>query len=165
MVVSSYPPTTTFSCHESEERQSFEGATASTRAKGSGKQHGSAQCANCGTCTTPVWRRGANKEKLCNACGLYFKSHKTSRGTEVGRPTSNSTQGPDPVSEPVNSRVSRIIFQDCTTHPTPLYPPVANSTHRLPLTQNVYSSLSSLRRFLVFGVSILFVIPLNTLPV
>ncbi|KAF8335071.1 uncharacterized protein EI90DRAFT_3014861 [Cantharellus anzutake] len=50
------------------------------------------ECANCRTSTTPVWRRGANKEKLCNACGLYFKSHKASRGTEVGRPGTITAQ-------------------------------------------------------------------------
>ena len=38
------------------------------------------QCSNCGTTTTPVWRRGANKEKLCNACGQYYISFRYDKG-------------------------------------------------------------------------------------
>lgn len=37
------------------------------------------QCANCTTEKSPLWRRGADGEQLCNACGLYFKVHKRSR--------------------------------------------------------------------------------------
>ncbi|XP_062842591.1 GATA binding protein 1a isoform X2 [Trichomycterus rosablanca] len=33
------------------------------------------QCANCQTSTTTLWRRNANGEPVCNACGLYFKLH------------------------------------------------------------------------------------------
>lgn len=34
------------------------------------------QCANCGTTSTPSWRRCPDgKELLCNACGLYAKLH------------------------------------------------------------------------------------------
>ncbi|KAI9311420.1 GATA zinc finger-domain-containing protein, partial [Dichotomocladium elegans] len=32
------------------------------------------QCANCGTTTTPLWRRAPNGDTICNACGLYFKA-------------------------------------------------------------------------------------------
>lgn len=38
------------------------------------------QCANCGTSTTPSWRRcPEGKELLCNACGLYAKLHSRPR--------------------------------------------------------------------------------------
>ncbi|XP_065098176.1 GATA binding protein 1a [Paramisgurnus dabryanus] len=37
------------------------------------------QCANCHTSTTTLWRRNANGEPVCNACGLYFKLHNVNR--------------------------------------------------------------------------------------
>ncbi|KAK3829203.1 MAG: hypothetical protein J3Q66DRAFT_293016, partial [Benniella sp.] len=36
-------------------------------------------CANCGTTTTPLWRRAANGQTICNACGLYFKARNLTR--------------------------------------------------------------------------------------
>lgn len=35
-------------------------------------------CANCKGTTTTLWRRNANGEPVCNACGLYYKLHKVS---------------------------------------------------------------------------------------
>ncbi|XP_007899836.1 transcription factor GATA-6 isoform X2 [Callorhinchus milii] len=32
-------------------------------------------CANCHTATTTLWRRNAEGEPVCNACGLYMKLH------------------------------------------------------------------------------------------
>lgn len=37
---------------------------------------GSHLCANCGTNVTTMWRRNAEGDPVCNACGLYFKLHK-----------------------------------------------------------------------------------------
>ncbi|KAI8975939.1 GATA zinc finger-domain-containing protein, partial [Pilobolus umbonatus] len=37
------------------------------------------ECFNCGTTTTPLWRRGHNGETICNACGLYLKARNTLR--------------------------------------------------------------------------------------
>ncbi|XP_033481751.1 GATA binding protein 1a [Epinephelus lanceolatus] len=36
-------------------------------------------CANCHTSITTLWRRNANGEPVCNACGLYFKLHNVNR--------------------------------------------------------------------------------------
>ncbi|KAI8576760.1 hypothetical protein K450DRAFT_255460 [Umbelopsis ramanniana AG] len=36
-------------------------------------------CSNCGATSTPLWRRSANDELLCNACGLYLKLHNAPR--------------------------------------------------------------------------------------
>ncbi|GJJ72264.1 GATA-binding protein, other eukaryote [Entomortierella parvispora] len=36
-------------------------------------------CANCGTTTTPLWRRAGNGQTICNACGLYFKARNLTR--------------------------------------------------------------------------------------
>ncbi|EJD04845.1 uncharacterized protein FOMMEDRAFT_27143 [Fomitiporia mediterranea MF3/22] len=39
----------------------------------------SAQCYNCHTTTTPLWRKDDEGKTVCNACGLYFKLHGSSR--------------------------------------------------------------------------------------
>lgn len=44
----------------------------------SGKQSG-ISCSNCATTSTTLWRRNANGNPVCNACGLYYKLHKTDR--------------------------------------------------------------------------------------
>lgn len=36
-------------------------------------------CANCGTDTTPLWRRNGAGDTICNKCGLYEKARGTSR--------------------------------------------------------------------------------------
>ncbi|KAI8339590.1 hypothetical protein BC941DRAFT_349908 [Chlamydoabsidia padenii] len=40
--------------------------------------HGKSRCDDCGTSSTPLWRRYQNRN-LCNACGLYWKLHNTPR--------------------------------------------------------------------------------------
>ncbi|SAL96997.1 hypothetical protein [Absidia glauca] len=40
--------------------------------------NGVSVCDDCGTCSTPLWRRYQNKN-LCNACGLYWKLHNSPR--------------------------------------------------------------------------------------
>lgn len=36
-------------------------------------------CANCQTTNTPLWRRDADGNAICNACGLYYKLHMVHR--------------------------------------------------------------------------------------
>ncbi|XP_054465484.1 erythroid transcription factor [Anoplopoma fimbria] len=38
-----------------------------------------AQCVNCLTGTTTLWRRNSAGEPVCNACGLYYKLHQVNR--------------------------------------------------------------------------------------
>jgi transcription elongation factor Elf1 len=40
---------------------------------------GVTHCFNCQTSTTPLWRRDTIGNVLCNACGLYYKVHKSHR--------------------------------------------------------------------------------------
>ena len=43
---------------------------------GTGNRRTGMICANCQTNTTTLWRRNAQGEPVCNACGLYYKLHK-----------------------------------------------------------------------------------------
>ncbi|KAF8946064.1 putative electron transfer flavoprotein subunit [Haplosporangium gracile] len=58
---------------------------------GSKKEHKvgvtATSCANCGTTTTPLWRRAGNGQTICNACGLYFKARNLTRPTWLKRNT------------------------------------------------------------------------------
>lgn len=51
--------------------------------KSKGADGGIMKCVNCGCLQTPLWRRGPSGEQLCNACGIYFKNHRTHRPMPV----------------------------------------------------------------------------------
>ncbi|KAI8360715.1 hypothetical protein EDC96DRAFT_445276 [Choanephora cucurbitarum] len=42
-------------------------------------------CANCQATTTPLWRRDAKGNTICNACGLYYKLHHVHRPATMMR--------------------------------------------------------------------------------
>jgi len=47
-------------------------------------------CRNCGTTTTPLWRRDINGKIICNACGLYEKARQVPRPPGIKRRSSNA---------------------------------------------------------------------------
>lgn len=42
---------------------------------------------NCGTKSTPLWRRSPTGSMICNACGLYLKARNVARPTKRNRQT------------------------------------------------------------------------------
>ncbi|KAI7877831.1 glucocorticoid receptor-like (DNA-binding domain) [Lichtheimia hyalospora FSU 10163] len=74
------------------------------------------QCANCGTTTTPLWRRAPNGDTICNACGLYFKARNQFRPPTLKR---NSHQRPKEMdsSKGSSSNFNMNMLHDCGSGP------------------------------------------------
>ncbi|PSR70699.1 hypothetical protein PHLCEN_2v13429 [Hermanssonia centrifuga] len=53
-------------------------------------------CANCGACTTPLWRRDAAGKTVCNACGLYWKNRSMPRPPHLARTSTSATSATHP---------------------------------------------------------------------
>ncbi|KAI9304892.1 hypothetical protein BJ944DRAFT_162747, partial [Cunninghamella echinulata] len=73
-------------------------------------------CDDCGTFSTPLWRRCQDKT-LCNACGLYWKLHNTSRPSHL-IPSLMKTQ---PADNDLNQSPSLPFCTNCGTTTTPLW--------------------------------------------
>ncbi|KAI8373993.1 hypothetical protein EDC96DRAFT_541641 [Choanephora cucurbitarum] len=70
-------------------------------------------CTNCGATSTPLWRRSAEDELLCNACGLYQKLHNAPRPKTL-KPHNARKEARDDES-------SQLVCSNCSTTTTPLW--------------------------------------------
>ncbi|KAI9300452.1 hypothetical protein BJ944DRAFT_273019 [Cunninghamella echinulata] len=86
-------------------------------------------CSNCGTTSTPLWRRSPQGETICNACGLYLKARNTTRPPWLKR---NSTKRPVPLA-PVALAPAPIAMK------LPIHP-----SHLIPIQKMPISSSASL---------------------
>ncbi|KAG0094418.1 putative electron transfer flavoprotein subunit [Podila epicladia] len=84
-------------------------ATTATPAKKNGVS--ATSCANCGTTTTPLWRRASDGQTICNACGLYFKARNSTRppwlkrnmGLKKGDTSTGETEEIEDATQPASS--------------------------------------------------------------
>ncbi|KAI8878393.1 glucocorticoid receptor-like (DNA-binding domain), partial [Backusella circina FSU 941] len=74
-------------------------------------------CSNCGTTTTPLWRRSPNGEIICNACGLYLKAKKTLRPPVMN----NRTRPTSSISQQIQPLPATLMCANCRTTHTPLW--------------------------------------------
>lgn len=59
--------------------------------------HAGLKCSNCGVTSTPLWRRAPDGTTICNACGLYMKSHSTHRAASSNPGGADASPPPIPV--------------------------------------------------------------------
>ncbi|KAL4904955.1 hypothetical protein BDW74DRAFT_24158 [Aspergillus multicolor] len=64
-------------------------------------------CSNCGTKSTPLWRRSPTGAMICNACGLYLKARNVARPTKRNR-TQASPEAYFPQNQPVGSHLDPV---------------------------------------------------------
>ncbi|OAD04424.1 GATA-type zinc finger transcription factor, partial [Mucor lusitanicus CBS 277.49] len=76
-------------------------------------------CSNCGTTTTPLWRRSPLGETICNACGLYYKARNTTR--PVCNVATASTAATMSTSSAAPEDLANLICANCQTTTTPLW--------------------------------------------
>ncbi|MGH0184529.1 UNVERIFIED_CONTAM: hypothetical protein FKN15_015074 [Acipenser sinensis] len=114
-------------------------------------------CANCQTTTTTLWRRNANGDPVCNACGLYYKLHNINRpltmkkegiqtrNRKMSNKSKKSRKGPDCFEEfskcmhDKSSSFSTAALAGHMPHMGHL-PPFSHSGHILPTPTPIHPS-------------------------
>ncbi|XP_062924317.1 GATA-binding factor 2-like isoform X1 [Mobula hypostoma] len=113
-------------------------------------------CANCQTTTTTLWRRNANGDPVCNACGLYFKLHNVNRPLTMkkeGIQTRNRkmsskskknkrmSDGFEELSKCMQDKASSFSLAGHMQHMGHL-PPFSHASHMLPTPTPIHPSSS-----------------------
>ncbi|KAI9358849.1 hypothetical protein BD770DRAFT_343633 [Pilaira anomala] len=102
-------------------------ASSSTNTTSSVQNDKSLQCSNCDATTTPLWRRSAQDEILCNACGLYLKLHNTPRPKNLkatggkNKESRSSSMHETNDKDQERSGIPLTICSNCGTDRTPLW--------------------------------------------
>ncbi|KAL4947394.1 hypothetical protein BDW69DRAFT_117654 [Aspergillus filifer] len=65
-------------------------------------------CSNCGTKSTPLWRRSPTGAMICNACGLYLKARNVARPTKRNR-TQTSPEAFIPENFPAGAQPDPVV--------------------------------------------------------
>ncbi|CAL8237426.1 unnamed protein product [Boreogadus saida] len=102
-------------------------------------------CANCQTTTTTLWRRNANGDPVCNACGLYYKLH------NVNRPLTMKKEGIQTRNRKMSnkSKKSKRCSESYEEYKSPPFgghmslghlPPFSHSGHMLPTPTPIHPS-------------------------
>uniref|UniRef100_A0ACB8EH11 GATA-binding factor 2 n=1 Tax=Sphaerodactylus townsendi TaxID=933632 RepID=A0ACB8EH11_9SAUR len=116
-------------------------------------------CANCQTTTTTLWRRNANGDPVCNACGLYYKLHNVNRPLTMkkegiqtrNRKMSNKSKKCkkgsecfEELSKCMQEKSSPFSAAALASHMTPMghLPPFSHSGHILPTPTPIHPSSS-----------------------
>jgi GATA-binding protein, other eukaryote len=69
------------------------------------------KCSNCGTTTTPLWRRNPEGQPLCNACGLFLKLHGVVRPLSLKTDVIKKRNRNNAVAAPSSSNLAAISKQ------------------------------------------------------
>ncbi|KAL1918930.1 uncharacterized protein VTP21DRAFT_2311 [Calcarisporiella thermophila] len=93
------------------------------------------ECANCGTTTTPLWRRNGMGATLCNACGLYFKLHHENRPLSMKTDVIKKRQRNDTPSANGGSRKGKKQRIDASSQPQTPQPPPSQLQQQKPPPQ------------------------------
>ncbi|XP_038667805.1 LOW QUALITY PROTEIN: transcription factor GATA-3 [Scyliorhinus canicula] len=118
-------------------------------------------CANCQTTTTTLWRRNANGDPVCNACGLYYKLHNINRPLTMkkegiqtrnrkmsskSKKSKKTHDGLDEFSKSLMDKASSFSPTALSRHMSPIHhiPPFSHPGHMLstPTPMHPPSSLS-----------------------
>ncbi|CAO2593231.1 Transcription factor GATA-6 [Lemmus lemmus] len=92
-------------------------------------------CANCHTTTTTLWRRNAEGEPVCNACGLYMKLH------GVPRPLAMKKEGIQTRKrKPKNINKSKTCSGECNSSNSVPMTPTSSSSNSDDCTKNTSPS-------------------------